>query len=81
MDWRGVDLVLLFTFTFSYLADTFIQSNIQMRTIEEIKSNKRAIICKCYISILLWCYISNSQRDVQHFVKAIIKGHVLNLIL
>ncbi len=25
-----------------------------MRTIEAIKNNKRAIICKCYISILLY---------------------------
>ncbi len=40
-------------FQFCYLADTFIQSDLQMRTIEVIKTNKRAIICKCYISILL----------------------------
>ncbi len=48
-------LILKFQFSFvmyiyiifklSYLADTFIQSNLQMRTIEAIKTNKRAIIC------------------------------------
>ncbi len=40
-------------FIFCYLADAFIQSDLQMRTIEAIKTNKRAIICKCFISILL----------------------------
>ncbi len=34
------------TFTFSYLADAFIQSDLQMRKIEAIKTNKRATICK-----------------------------------
>ncbi len=34
--------------TFSHLADTFIQSNLQMRTLEAIKTNKRATTCKCY---------------------------------
>ncbi len=38
----------LFTFTFSHLADAFIQSDLQMRTMEAIKINKRAMICKCY---------------------------------
>ncbi len=37
----------MFTFTFSHLADAFIQSDLQMRTMEAIKINKRAI-CKCY---------------------------------
>ncbi len=37
-----------FLFTFSHLADTFIQSDLQMRTMEAIKINKRAMICKCY---------------------------------
>ncbi len=37
-----------FTFTFSHLADAFIQSDLQMRTIEAIKINKRATTCKCY---------------------------------
>ncbi len=32
---------------FSHLADTFIQSDLQMRTIETIKTNKRATTCKC----------------------------------
>ncbi len=34
-------------FTFSQLADAFIQSDLQMRTMEAIKINKRAI-CKWY---------------------------------
>ncbi len=33
---------------FSHLADAFIQSDLQMRTIEAIKTNKRATTCKCY---------------------------------
>ncbi len=33
---------------FSHLADTVIQSDSQMRTIEAIKINKRATTCKCY---------------------------------
>ncbi len=32
-------------FKLSYLADTFIQINLEMRTIEAIKTKKRAIIC------------------------------------
>ncbi len=36
------------TFTFSHLADAFMQGNLQMRTMEAIKINKREIICKCY---------------------------------
>ncbi len=36
------------TFTFSHLADAFIQSDLQMRKMEAIKINKRAIIYKCY---------------------------------
>ncbi len=39
-------------FTFSYSAEPFIQSDLQMSTIEEIKTNKRPIISKCYINIL-----------------------------
>ncbi len=31
----------ILTFTFSYLADAFIQSDLQMNTIEAIKINKR----------------------------------------
>ncbi len=34
--------------TFSHLADAFIQSDLQMRTMEAIKINKKAMICKCY---------------------------------
>ncbi len=33
---------------FSHLADAFIQSDLQMRTIEAIKINKRATTWKCY---------------------------------
>ncbi len=36
-------------FTFSHLADAFIQSNLQMRTMEAIKINKREIKCKCFL--------------------------------
>ncbi len=36
-------------FTFSHLADAFIQ----MRTIEAIKINKRAMIHKCYDKFLI----------------------------
>ncbi len=35
-------------FTFSHLAEAFIQSDLQMRTMEAIKINKRAMIRKCY---------------------------------
>ncbi len=44
---RGLGLtetLINITFTFSRLADAFIQ----MSTMEAIKINKRAIICKCY---------------------------------
>ncbi len=34
------------TFIFSHLADAFIQSNLEKRTTEAIKTNNRAIICK-----------------------------------
>ncbi len=37
----------LFTFTFSHLSDAFIQSDLQMRTMEATKINKRPMICKC----------------------------------
>ncbi len=33
-------IYIYITFTFSYLADAFIQSDLQMRTIEAIKTNK-----------------------------------------
>ncbi len=36
--------VIYIIFKFSYL-DTFIQSDLQMKTIEAIKINKRAMIC------------------------------------
>ncbi len=34
--------------TFNHLADAFIQSDLQMRIIEVIKTNKRATTCKFY---------------------------------
>ncbi len=37
----------IFIYLFSHLADTFIQSDLQMRAIEAVKTNKRAMICKC----------------------------------
>ncbi len=40
--------VLLIYFTFSHLADAFIQSDLQTRTIEVIKIIKRAMTCKRY---------------------------------
>uniref|UniRef100_A0A8C2IXZ8 SNTX thioredoxin-like domain-containing protein n=1 Tax=Cyprinus carpio TaxID=7962 RepID=A0A8C2IXZ8_CYPCA len=44
------------TFTYIHLADTFMQSDLQMRTIEAIKTNKRAIICKPYDKSLSYYY-------------------------
>ncbi len=35
----------LFTLTFNNFADTFIQSDLQMRVIEAIKNDKRATVC------------------------------------
>ncbi len=42
-------IYIYITFQFCYLAlaDIFIQSDLQMRRIEAIKTNKRAVICKC----------------------------------
>ncbi len=40
-----IKINLCFTFICSHLADTFIQSNLQMRTMEAIKINK---IAMCY---------------------------------
>ncbi len=40
-------------FTFSHFADAFIQSDLQMRTIEAIKTNKRETMCKRYDKSLL----------------------------
>ncbi len=41
-------VVFYFIYLFSHLADAFIQRDLQMRTIEAIKTNKRAITCKCH---------------------------------
>ncbi len=40
--------IYIYTFTFSFLSDAFIQSDLQMRTTEAIKINKRAMIRKSY---------------------------------
>ncbi len=48
--------------TFSHLADASIQSDLQMRTIEAIKTNKRATTCKCCDKSLL-CKINNCQNN------------------
>ncbi len=41
----GIEKYLkMFTFAFSHLADAFIQSDLQMRTMEAIKINKRAVL-------------------------------------
>ncbi len=37
--------VIYIILKFCYLAEAFIQNDLQMRTIEAIKLNKRAIIC------------------------------------
>ncbi len=42
------ELVTVITKVFSYLADTFIQSDLQMSTMEAIKIIKRAMILKFY---------------------------------
>ncbi len=41
-------IYITFTFAFSHLADAFIQSDLEMMTMEAIKISKRAIIYKCY---------------------------------
>ncbi len=35
-------------YLFSHLADAFVQSDLQMRAIEAIKTNERATTSKCY---------------------------------
>ncbi len=42
----GCEIYLFYLF--SHLADAFIQIDLQMRTIEAIKTNKRATTCKYY---------------------------------
>ncbi len=52
-----------------HLADAFIQSDLQMRTIEAIKINKRAMIHECYnkpnavhVARFLFYYILNKKK-------------------
>ncbi len=53
LKWKfSIVIYISIIFTFCHLADDFIQSNLQMRRIEVIKTNKRARIGKCYINIL-----------------------------
>ncbi len=40
-----LDIYIYIIFELCYLADAFIQSDLKMRPIEAIKTNKRAIIC------------------------------------
>ncbi len=40
--------IIIISSSSSHLSDGFIQSDLQMRTMEAIKINKRAMICKCY---------------------------------
>ncbi len=40
--------IMRLTFTLNHLADAFIQSDLQMRTIEAIKTNKKATTRKFY---------------------------------
>ncbi len=47
----GLGLFLFYSFIlfyFSHLADAFVQSDLQMRAIEAIKTNKTSTTCKCY---------------------------------
>ncbi len=48
IEYLAVCHTLILAITFSNLADAFIQSDLQMRTMEAIKTNKRATTCKCY---------------------------------
>ncbi len=64
--------------TFTYLADAFIQSDLQMRTIEAIKTNNRAIICKCYDkSWLAEC--STCRKDKNIFICILFGSLKINL--
>ncbi len=45
---RGFPEFRLYYMYINNLADDFIQSDLQMKTMETIKINKRAMICKCY---------------------------------
>ncbi len=51
-----------------HLADAFIQSDLQMRTIEAIKTNKRAIIFKC----------SDKSRLAQHRTHSKVYIYIIN---
>ncbi len=53
----------LFTYKLCYLADAFIQSDLQMRTIDATKTNKRAIICNSAILVYYWCVIFQFHKE------------------
>ncbi len=58
-----ISYLTYFTFTFNHLADAFIQNDLQMRTIEVIKTNKRATTCQCYDKCRL------AERSTSFFFK------------
>ncbi len=45
---KSITVFIIIISSSSHLSDGFIQSDLQMRTMEAIKINKRAMICKCY---------------------------------
>ncbi len=45
---KSITVFIIISSSSSHLSDGFIQSDLQMRTMEAIKINKRAMICKCY---------------------------------
>ncbi len=52
------------------LADTFIQNDLQMRTMEAIKTNKRSMICKCYNNL--------SYLNVVHVARVFYIYYIIN---
>ncbi len=62
--------------TFSHLADAFIQSDLQTRTIEAIKTNKRAMIhdkSRSTSNKLLKIYIIN-KKNTERIERASARG-------
>ncbi len=49
--WKSLHITYYYFYLFylfSHLADAFVQSDLQMRATEAIKTNKRTTTCKCY---------------------------------
>ncbi len=79
------DLYIYIYITLCHLVDTFIQNDLQMRTIEAIQINKRAMICKCIyyyyfilykifminiiITFLLWGMTKMLCKNIHHLFK------------